>query len=895
MSVFDPKGVGCHLGPERTPATTNLSLGLPPGMSPRILLLPVPANQSNISFQALMVAASLSVCGVAIGPCTALAQSAGEATGLPAPPPPEPGAAPMTTIPPELEPFQGRPIRAVIFKTAPRPKKAQPPAGRGGQGADPAKELPEAPPQQIDPETLDLIRNQLRLKAGAPFSAELVTQEMSRLNRLGRFERVESSVALQPDGSVDLIYTVTLQPVIRSVQTVGNKAYSDQELGKLIDILENTPVDSTRLDRACRRLEEKYREKGYYNVLVTVDEYELQENNIVLFKVREGDKTRITEVRFEGNVSFTPRELDTTVKTEEAWLFNFFDRGRIDSDQLSDDVAALVTFYRDNGYLDVRCDRVITPSRDGKEAIITFIIDEGPVYTLRNLSIVYGPAGTEEVFTQEQILGLMPLKQGGVYSEIGLRNSLEAIRDAYLRLGYVDASINKREQRDVNQPQVDLLLIIREGRPYTTGQVIVRGNTLTRDDVVRRLVTFQPDRPLDGTQIEESKTRLRNAQLFATGSAKVTLQPENVENPGYRDVLVEVDETNTGTFSIGGAVNSDSGLAAYVSMTQRNFDISDTPDTFGDFFNGDAFRGGGQTFNISASPGSEQQLYTLGLSDPYMFDSDYSGAGQAYYFSRYYSAYDETRIGTKFQLGRRYGSRWTARLPIRIEQVELSDIDADAPLEYFQWQEADVLFGVGLNLGRSSVDSVLRPSKGSKVEFGVEQVAGVASFTSVKGEYSVFAALAEDVLGRKTVLQLTTRASYILQDSDEVPFYEQYYMGGQSFRGFAYRGVSPVGPNANGDIIVGDPVGGTFSFFAGAELRHPIYDDVLAGVLFIDSGTVSDELGFDEYRVSVGFGVRIYFERLSPAPLAFDFGFPVVKEDTDETRLFTFSVDVPFR
>lgn len=864
-------------------------------MSPRILPLPVPANQSNISLQTLVVAASMCVCGVALSPCAALAQNAGEATGLPSPPPPEPGPAPLTTIPPELEPFQGRPIRAVIFKTAPRPKKAQPPAGKAAQPVDPTKAPEEAPPQQIDPETLDLIRNQLRLKAGAPFSAELVTQEMSRLNRLGRFERVESSVALQQDGSVDLIYTVTLQPVIRSVQTVGNKAYSDQELGKLIDILENTPVDSTRLDRACRRLEEKYREKGYYNVLVTVDEYELQENNIVLFKVREGDKTRITEVRFEGNVSFTGRELNQNIKTEEAWLFNFFDRGRIDNDVLSDDVSALVTFYRDNGYLDVRCDRVITPSRDGKEAIVTFVIDEGPVYTLRNLSIIYGPTGTEEVFTQEQILGLMSLKQGGVYSEIGLKKSIDAIRNAYLRLGYVDATVNKREQRDVNQPQVDLLLIIREGRPYTTGQVIIRGNSLTRDDVVRREVQFYPDRPLDGTQVEETKTRLTAAQLFAGGSAKVTLQPENTENPGYRDVLVEVDETNTGTFSIGGAVNSDSGLAAYVSMTQRNFDISDTPDTFGDFFNGDAFRGGGQTFNISASPGSEQQIYSIGLSDPYMFDSDYSGAGQGYFYTRYYDAYDETRIGTKFQLGRRYGSRWSARLPIRIEQVDLSDIDDDAPLEYFQWEEPDVLFGAGLTLGRSSVDNILRPSKGSKVEFGFEQVGGVASFTSVKGEYSLFASLAEDVLGRKTVLQLTTRASYILQDSEDVPFYEQYYLGGQSFRGFAYRGVSPVGPNRNGEILSDNPVGGTFSFFAGAELRHPLYEDILAGVLFVDTGTVVDEIGFDQYRVSVGFGLRIYVERLSPAPLAFDFGIPIMKEDTDETRSFTFSVDVPFR
>jgi outer membrane protein assembly factor BamA len=172
--------------------------------------------------------------------------------------------------------------------------------------------------------------------------------------------------------------------------------------------------------------------------------------------------------------------------------------------------------------------------------------------------------------------------------------------------------------------------------------------------------------------------------------------------------------------------------------------------------------------------------------------------------------------------------------------------------------------------------------------------AGDNSFTSVKGEYSVYAKLAEDVLGRKTVLQLTTRAAHILQDSEEVPFYEQYTMGGQSFRGFRFRGVSPMGLDRSG-VQTDDPVGGTFSFYAGAELRHPLYEDLLAGVLFLDTGTVDDDVSLEKYRVAVGFGFRLYIEQLSPIPLAFDFGIPVMKEETDRKRLFTFSIDVPFK
>lgn len=723
-----------------------------------------------------------------------------------------------------------------------------------------------------------------------PFAAELASEDIARLNRLGRFKRVESSIRLLADGSVELLYTLNLQPIIAGVQTVGNKEFSDQDLGAFIDILEGSPVDTTRLDRACRRIEDKYRDKGYYNCLVTIDEEQLATNSIVLFKVREGAKTKVTLVRFEGNASFTGRELKSAIKTEEAWLFV---RGQLDNEVLADDVSALITYYRDRGYLDVRCDRLITPSPDGREAIVTFIIEEGPVYSLREIKVVF-PAGSEQVFSSEQLTGIMSIKRGGAYSDRQLRLSIDAVRAAYQKLGYVDVDVRRREQRDPAAPLVDLWLIISEGQTFKTGQVLIRGNTLTRDDVVRREVQFFPQRNADATQIDETQRRLKRANLFAPGSAKVTIQPENPEEPGVRDVLVEVDETNTGSFNIGGAVNSDSGLSAIISLQQRNFDITDTPDTFGEFLRGEAFRGGGQTFTVTASPGTERQIFSIGLSDPYLYDTDFAGSAQLNYLTRYYSAYDETRYGAKFSLGRRFGSRWSANVPLRFEQIELDKIDSDAPAEYFRFADSNLLYGLGLNLVRSSTDDFTRPSKGSRTEVGVEQVGGDYNYSSVRGEYSVYAKLAEDVLGRKTVLQLTTKAAHILQDTEEVPFYEQYYLGGQNFRGFDFRGVSPVGLDRDGNIT-DEPIGGTFSFFLGAELRHPLYEDLLAGVVFIDTGTVDDDVAFDKYRVSVGFGFRIYIERLSPAPLAFDFAIPIMKEETDEKRLFTFSVDIPFR
>jgi outer membrane protein insertion porin family len=120
-------------------------------------------------------------------------------------------------------------------------------------------------------------------------------------------------------------------------------------------------------------------------------------------------------------------------------------------------------------------------------------------------------------------------------------------------------------------------------------------------------------------------------------------------------------------------------------------------------------------------------------------------------------------------------------------------------------------------------------------------------------------------------------------------------MGGANFRGFKFRSVSPVGIRNDNGQLGDDPVGGRFMFFLGAEVQQPIYEDIVSVVAFIDSGTVSEEVGFDEYRVSVGVGFRLTVAALSPAPLAFDFGIPILKEETDELQVFNFSLDIPFR
>lgn len=749
-----------------------------------------------------------------------------------------------------------------------------------------------------DPATEQLIRNQIRTGKGSrEYSQQIVADDIVRLNRLGRFASVEHFFTLRDDGSLDVVFKLRKQPVISDVQVTGNRRINTSRIADEVEFLAGTPVDQFELDRAARAIEDLYRNRGFHLAGVRVNLDELQETGVVLFEIREGLRTRITDIRFDGNASFRPEELHREIKTSESGIFN---RGPLDESVLSADERALARFYKDRGYLDARVDSLVTTSPDSREAIVTFYIDEGPIYTLRSVIAEYADANGNPVLSEEQIVGLVDMKPGDTYSHAKLERAIDLITSAYGQLGYVDVAVQRQEVRDPTRPLVDLILGIRQGQAYRTGLIQVTGNSTTRHEEIRKLTQVRPDRPLDKTAVDRTAGFLASSQLFDLQEKPprtAILQPDPA-NPLYRDVLVEVTETNTGSFNFGASVNSDAGLIGQISFTQRNFDITDTPDSIGDLFSGKSFRGGGQTFNILAAPGVNTGQYAISLADSTINDSSIGGSVSAYLRTRDYNEYDERRRGVGAAVTRLFGERWRGSIDFRYQNIRISDIEPSSPVDFFDVEGESDVTGLGFGLRRTTVppQERFRPTQGSIVEIGVEQVGALGGdydFTKLSAEHTVFLSLSEDFLGRNTVLRLKTRADYIPQDADEVPMFERYYLGGKSFRGFDYRTVGPRSIRNDNGLPSDEPVGGTWSFFFGAEIQQPIVGEELALAFFMDSGTVTNDIGFDDYRMSVGVGLRLFIPGLSPAPLAFDFGFPIVKEDTDEERLFTFDIDVP--
>jgi outer membrane protein insertion porin family len=811
---------------------------------------------------------------------------------------------------------QARPAGAapVAAGSAPDPKPAPAPATDAVVEPYAERQLRDVQVTGLKRTDAALVNNQIRSRTGQPLSAETVRGDVQRLNRLGRFREINAKITPFDDGSVQLSYAFVETPIIADVQAVGNRQLTDLEIAGEISFLRDTPVDEFQLGRAKRAIEDMYRDKGYYQATVSIDEAELEKSGIVLFRINEGERVRVTAVRFvaglekDGALAFRERQLSGAIKTTTAGLF---EPGPVDNEQLDKDVAALIEFYRDRGYLDVRADRRVIFSPNGREAIVEFVIDEGLVYTLKGFrvetaDVLGSPTGQPPTtFSLEQVAGLMPIKVGDVYSADRIRKSMDEVRNAYARMGYVDAQVGKAEIRDSEKPEVDLLLLVREGERYLTGTVTIRGNDLTQGKVVRReLDNLRPDRPLDasnvrrgGRLVSNTELKLEETRLFEPGSSKVTIQPEDPANPGYRDVLVEVKETNTGSIGFGAGVSSDGGVFGQISLRQRNFDVLDTPDSFGELIAGRAFRGAGQDFNITVAPGDRTQQYSISLADPALFDSDYSGSIAGAYLTREYDEYNEARIRGALGVGRRFGERWAGRVNFRYDGIDITDIEPNSIEDLFEVQGNSSLTGLGFTLTRNTVDSRFRPTKGSNLSLEIERVGllgGDFNFTKLSAQHVMFFNVYEDFLGYKTILQIKTAAAYIPEGREDAPLFERFYLGGQSFRGFRFRSISPKGIANDTKLISDDPRGGTWSFFMGPEITQPVYKDLVAVAGFIDTGTVTDDIGFSDYRVSAGFGLRLYVDALGPVPLAFDFGFPLVKQAGDRKRIFSFSLELPF-
>lgn len=353
-------------------------------------------------------------------------------------------------------------------------------------------------------------------------------------------------------------------------------------------------------------------------------------------------------------------------------------------------------------------------------------------------------------------------------------------------------------------------------------------------------------------------------------------------------LIIETEETQTGRLMLGVGVNSDSGLVGSIILDEQNFDWRRPPRSWDDVVKGKAWRGGGQRLRIEAVPGTEVQRYMFSFQDPYWGNTDVSFGLSGFFYDRIFSQWKEQRLGGRVNLGYHFTKRLSGSLSFRPEVINIRDpIDPTLP-DFIQVQGDSDLYGFGATVAHDSRDSPFLATEGHLIEFSFEQVIGRFNYPHGELDLRQYFQLWErpDGSGRH-VLSLTGRLGVT---GGGTPIYDRYYAGGfTTIRGFGFRGVTPRKGTAN----VG--VGGNVMVLASIEYMFPITaDDMLRGVIFCDTGTVQPSFKdwTQKYRVSPGFGLRVSIPAMGPAPLAFDFAFPVVSQPGDNEQVFSFFLGV---
>ncbi len=730
----------------------------------------------------------------------------------------------------------------------------------------------------------DALRNQMTSKAGSPYRTENLDKDIAALYESGLVDDVRFLAEPVGDNSVKLIAEVTTRPMRGGVGFVGNTVFSDQKLAKETKLKPRGVMSDAEILEARRNIEKYYRGYGYPDVTVTHRIQGTGNEGVadLIFVIEEGGKNEIRKIRFEGNNTFTANELRKEMKTKpKGWLSWLTKSGRIESDQLDEDLDSILDFYRSKGYLRASSPGIRRePVKDGRVDIV-IPINEGDKYTVAGVGF-----GKMTVFKPEDLYPALTLNGNDPYNSKKMRDDITTIRSYYGSRGYADATVAP-DIRDAGPNRVTIIYRITEGSRYRVGKVNVAGNTKTKDKVIRREIPLKPGDYFNSVELDTTKARLENLQYFS--DVRVTGTPAG---GGYRDVDVLVEEKATGSVGVGIGFSSIDSVVGFLTLEQSNFDL----------FNPWNFTGGGQRFAMNLRLGSERSEASISLVEPWFLDRQLALGGELFYKqSTYFSDfYEQTNAGAAISLRKPLGAKSSIRTELRVENVEIdSDVSAlntfpngtggagNDPLNptngsnsFLSQEEIGGDFlraALGVNYIYDTRDSTILPRSGHKVDLGL-------TYAGFGGDVETitFSAQGQKYWNLKwdSIVSVIGELAFV-DGSGEIPIFERMFLGGgRTLRGFEFRDIGPRDVGYTEEVYGGNSLG-----YVSLEYTVPVIETVRAAV-FYDTGFVNadswDPSPSDLYS-NIGVGIRLKLP-ISPLPLALDYAIPVSSPDDEADK-----------
>jgi outer membrane protein insertion porin family len=714
---------------------------------------------------------------------------------------------------------------------------------------------------------LETIRSYFKPGPGGRLDQAQIDDGLKALIETGLFQDVRISTA-----GGRLLVTVVENPVIGRVAFEGNKKVKDEQLSAEIQSKPRGTLSRPMVQSDAQRIAEIYRHAGRYDVRVTPEIIEQPNNRVdLIFTITEGSKTGVKSIDFVGNSFYSSYRLKDVIKTRESNLLSFLGGADVyDADRVEADRDLIRRFYLKHGFADVQVVAALTeydPERKG--FLVTFKIDEGQQYRVASVefksSIATLDGNALRSFSRVYI--------GSLYNAEALEKSVEEMQIEASRRGYAFAIVRPRGDRNFEAHTVSIVFGIDEGPRTYIERINVRGNTRTRDYVIRREFDIAEGDAYNRALVDRAERRLKNLDFFK--SVKIVTEPGSSSDRVI--LIVDLEEKSTGDFSVSGGYSTTDGALAEVSISERNF------------------LGRGLFAKASVQYGQYARGYSLSYVDPYLLDYRVAlglDLFQRQQLANSYISYGTKTLGFSPRLG--FALREDLSLQVRytIYQQELSlpsflancnnnptnsllafnpspafvnsvggagnlpapatdaslaglwcysDGEASLPVRKELQGGKTLTSSVGYSLNYNTLDNNKNPTDGLIVDFKQDfaGLGGDVSYIKSAIDAKYYTPLVADIVG-----VIHVQGGILNKAGSDLRMLDHFQMGPNLVRGFAPNGIGPRDINPYGTM---DALGGTKYWGASYELQMPFWflpkEVGLRGAVYADAGGLWDYQG----------------------------------------------------
>lgn len=760
----------------------------------------------------------------------------------------------------------------------------------------------------------DDIRANIGTRKGMKYNAARISRDVKAIYNLGFFNDVQVFVT-EVEKGVLLRFQLEEKRAINGIRVEGNNEIDDEDIFEVIDLKENTPLDTSSVHRNVQKIKDLYAEKGFFlsEISVDLEEFDKDDNNRnVVFIVAEHAQVVVRKISFVGNHAISDAEISRYMTTRTAGPFSMLtDSGKFNRELFDRDTTMIQALYWDQGYINIQVGNPrVELSVDRRYIFLSVPIMEGPRYTVGRINVVEKNIDGEIIELlggRRKVRSMVHSKRDEYFSRTSIMEDVNRITRHYQDAGYAYANVELKTMTNEKNNVVDLVLEVTRGPMVYFERIELHGNTKTRDRVIRRQLNIFEGDKFSQTGIDISKARVTQMGFFET--VDVTTRPGTEKDKVI--ATVQVAEKHTGQFQVGMGFSTVENFIAQARITEQNF------------------MGRGQTVSFQAQLSRMRQMFNFDFWEPHFLDTDWTLAFKVFNTTLGLDDYAKTSTGGEVTLGHSLIFRdLRAYLSYNLQYDKINTGTNDGLLiggqrtsSGFNELPLAYLFQEGLSSaihGRLVYDlrnNRLFPTKGSYNSVGVEWA---TKYLGSDFDYTRYTLNSKWYIPLvwKFVFRFNANIGVIhSNDKQGLPISLRYRSGGiMDVRGYYPWSLGPklsiprrFDPNAepiNGGISIGGNMRVTFN----TEVEFPIIEMAgIKGVVFFDAGNSFNlekswcqgggGRGINEYtdpcntnplylRTSVGFGFRWF----SPmGPLRFEWGFPLKRYEGEENKAFEFT------